>query len=471
MSLSDALAKAELVANGLMQGDSGSYSRALEINRHTSSLVYLLLKHKLFVRYLATDIILFCCLILGFMPTSYQSKLLLDQSKVIVVRYARQAGKTFTVAARLMIEALLHKGWNIVVIAPSLRQSLFVRDKMDEHLNRIPKRLLSLLFKSIQRQAIYCRNGSKMFFLPNSPEKILGVTAHLVVFDEFAVFENSEYLYTQVVEPMLATTNGAIIAISTPRTKQGMFWKLHEREGVSKHHVDYRAAVKERVWSADRAARSEDEYKLHYITEAQWQMEYLANFWDDVDKYIPMQLVFTCQKDELVYKRPEPGWRVYCGMDLGKEVSFTVFIVVEEREGKLYLRHWKKWPLHTDYKEIMTYVMGYLHGLNVAKFYFDQTGSEYFAEDFKRKVRAEGIHFNRNNKLEMATTVKHTMLKGELLMPIDEKIAYELNMPSIKYSKTGQETILSTESPDTFWAFALAVYASKGKSAIGAVLR
>ncbi|HZY47405.1 MAG TPA: hypothetical protein VFE96_06370 [Candidatus Bathyarchaeia archaeon] len=47
-----------------------------------------------------SDPIEFCVQRLGFKPTSYQEKLLRDQSQFIVARWSRQSGKTHCVGFR-----------------------------------------------------------------------------------------------------------------------------------------------------------------------------------------------------------------------------------------------------------------------------------------------------------------------------------------------------------------------------------
>src|SRR2546427_13170897 len=69
------------------------------------------------------DPVEFCVQYLGFTPTIYQEKLVRDPAHVIVAGLARQSGKTHCVAALLLWSWLGNRGFNVLVFAPSVRQS------------------------------------------------------------------------------------------------------------------------------------------------------------------------------------------------------------------------------------------------------------------------------------------------------------------------------------------------------------
>src|SRR5712692_4562679 len=69
------------------------------------------------------DPVEFCVRFLGFTPTVYQKKLLRDPAQLIAARWSRQSGKTHCVAALLLWSCLRTHGFNVIVLAPSIRQS------------------------------------------------------------------------------------------------------------------------------------------------------------------------------------------------------------------------------------------------------------------------------------------------------------------------------------------------------------
>src|SRR5881628_2474127 len=72
----------------------------------------------------------FCKNRLGFTPYKYQEKLLLEPAQFIVARWCRQSGKSHTIAALLLHQALSRPGSRIVVLAPGLRQARRIISKI-----------------------------------------------------------------------------------------------------------------------------------------------------------------------------------------------------------------------------------------------------------------------------------------------------------------------------------------------------
>ncbi len=72
----------------------------------------------------------FCLKLLKFRPTSYQRKLLESTSKRIVVRWARQSGKTTALATLSIIRAATTPGSTVLIISPGLRQSMILGDRI-----------------------------------------------------------------------------------------------------------------------------------------------------------------------------------------------------------------------------------------------------------------------------------------------------------------------------------------------------
>jgi hypothetical protein len=72
----------------------------------------------------------FCIELLKFRPTSYQRRLLESDSKRIVVRWARQSGKTTALATLSIIRAVTIPKSTVLIISPGLRQSMILGDRI-----------------------------------------------------------------------------------------------------------------------------------------------------------------------------------------------------------------------------------------------------------------------------------------------------------------------------------------------------
>ena len=181
---------------------------------------------------------------LGFRPTAYQEKLLRDKSKLILARWSRQRGKSLVMAGVVLFNALTQRGFRAAIVAPSLRQSRKLIDKIDRLISRLGVDVLEGLPR---KGKLAFRNGSVIEALPNSPDTIRGETLNMVVADEFAYIEHDKELYDAIIFTP-STTNGPFFATSTPGSRDTLFYGMATDDDIfgdfSRHHVSYREALK-----------------------------------------------------------------------------------------------------------------------------------------------------------------------------------------------------------------------------------
>jgi hypothetical protein len=157
----------------------------------------------------------------GFTPDDWQQLVLESDARKFLLCCSRQSGKS-TVAALLAVhEACFNPGALVLCLAPSLRQSAeLFRSAMS-----IMKNVTAVILPAIAEQSVLrceLENGSRIIALPGSEATTRGYSAAtLVVIDEAARVPDA--LIT-AVRPALATTNGRIIALSTPAGKRGWFY-------------------------------------------------------------------------------------------------------------------------------------------------------------------------------------------------------------------------------------------------------
>jgi phage terminase large subunit GpA-like protein len=154
------------------------------------------------------DPVEFAAKILNFKPTPYQEKLLRDESKRIVVRMPRQSGKTSIIALRAIWFAVTHPKTLSLIVAPSLRQSMIMMDKVHGFLMSMPQNVRRSLVMKLQRTVVRFKNGSQIVALPCSVHLLRGYSAHQVLIDEIAFFRDDETVVYSVIYPMLSTTDG-----------------------------------------------------------------------------------------------------------------------------------------------------------------------------------------------------------------------------------------------------------------------
>ena len=416
------------------------------------------------------DPVKFVQVFFGFYPTKYQAKLLRDPSKRIVVKWSRQAGKTTTIALRAIWYAITHPKTLTLIVAPSLRQSMIMSDRIQDFLMSLPKKWRSLFIEKLQRTVVRFRNGSRIVALPNSPQLLRGYTAHQVIADEAAFFKDDELVFYNVLYPMLQTTDGILIVSSTPWNKDSVFYRMCNDENFSKHFITWREVV-----AAGLAKESFIEEMRESIPHEQFLREFEAQFVEDVDAWLPQSLIAQ-SIDSLLepYSFDDaPKGSFYVGVDLGKHQDYSVVAVVEKQAETLKLVHIYRFPLKTEYASVIGYVKSLCdRWQSIHAVYVDQTGvGDYIVEDMKKSgiPNVTGITFTIATKEEMATILKEKMRRGEFKIPYfpkkgprDIDITAELNIERYELTKTGHIKFSHPEGShdDVFWAVCLAVYAA-----------
>ena len=415
---------------------------------------------------LPRDAFEFCRKILNFKPTSYQRRLLETESKRVVLRWARQTGKTTALACLCILHAALHPHQMILIVAPGLRQSMILGDRIRKLLGQMPRDHRQTVI-SQQLQTIFrFRNGSQIIVLPNSENQLRGFTADIIVVDEAAFFHNDEEIFRNILPPMLATTGGALIVSSTPWGKNTVFYQLNQDPDYEKHVVTWRDAIREGRYSQEFLKQLEKERETRPQV---FKMEYEAQFIEEVDTWLSQDLLAKSCSEELEFLNFESRQRghFYMGVDLAERVDYSVVTAVQKEENRLGLVHMHRFKRGTS----LASVIGYAKILSerwrtIQAVYVDKTKhGDYIIQDMHEAGlrQAEGINFTQNTKQEMAQLMKQRMREGILKIPFDRDLLDELNTERFELTKTGKITFSHPNGThdDRFWALALAVYAAE----------
>jgi phage FluMu gp28-like protein len=237
-------------------------------------------------------------LVTGFVPTGYQVRLLLDQSQFIVARWSRQSGKSLTLAVICLYTAL-NQCSKVAILAPALRQSRLMISRIEAFLPRLPNQVLA---GRPLKGRLQFANGSWIEAFPNNPGTVRGLTCQLLLLDEANYIENDRDLYDAIVYALL-TTNGRLIATSTPGTRDSLFYDMctnnEEYGDFSRHHVSFHDALepngplkKETLEKVNRQMKGDP---------SRWQREMLAEFSDDEETWLSYQLIANAVDENLEY--------------------------------------------------------------------------------------------------------------------------------------------------------------------------
>jgi len=407
---------------------------------------------------------------LSFQPTPYQAELLTDASKRIVVVSPRQSGKTTTLAIRMIHFALTNPNTTSLIVAPGLRQSMIVMDRIQEQISHIPSKRRRERFQQIKRTTITLKNGSKLVALPCSVDLLRGYTANLLVADEVSFFADDQTVFYNVLFPMLQTTDGTLIASSTPWGKDSVFYKFTQDNAFKVHRVTIEAVI-----NAGLATRDFIQEMERRTPAERYRREYLAEFVDDELSYFPQKLITQCIDSNLSpitddwtkNVRAKIG-RYFVGVDFGKHNDRSAIAVVQLDQNLVKLTGMVRFPLETPYASVIGYVKVICDKLNrVEKTLCDQTGvGEYIVEDMKEaRIRStlQGITLTLPSKQEMLSHMKQLMQTKGLALYYDADLIAEINVETFELTKTGQIQFSHPTGThdDQLWSLALAVYATR----------
>jgi hypothetical protein len=157
---------------------------------------------------------------LGLEPDRWQERLLRSGSDRVLLNCCRQSGKSTMTGLIALHRALYHPGSLILCLAPALRQSQELFGKVLSFYRDLGRPVLP---QAERKLSLELENDSRIVTLPGSEKTIRGFSgAALLILDEAARVADELYF---AVRPMLAVSGGALIMLSTPYGKRGVFYE------------------------------------------------------------------------------------------------------------------------------------------------------------------------------------------------------------------------------------------------------
>jgi len=156
----------------------------------------------------------------GFTPDPWQCSVLRSKASRQLLLCARQVGKSTTVAALALHDALYLQSALILLVSPTLRQSQELFRKVNELLALLPYQINLVHDTSL---FLEFANGSRIVALPGNELTIRGYSrVTRLIIDEASRVDDDLY---RAVRPMLAVSSGKLTALSTPWGKRGWFYE------------------------------------------------------------------------------------------------------------------------------------------------------------------------------------------------------------------------------------------------------
>lgn len=409
--------------------------------------------------------------ILGFRVFPYQAELLRCRSKRIVACWARQTGKTTAIAVKVLHFAFTNAGTTTLIVSRGLRQSMIMFGVIEGFI-KANAVLLGSVVRST-RTMIQLSNGSRIIALPCGPDgaSLRGYTADLVVMDEAAFMP--EDVIASVIFPMLATTDGTAIMLSTPWGRDHIFYRSFKNPNYWSQHV--------RAEECPLISKEFLEEQRRDIGELRYKMEYEAEFVEGENSFFSQDLIRGCTEDyELISEgelkvEGKIAGNYYLGADFGKRVDYSVIVLLKAEENDvLRVVFLKEFALGTLYTDVIGYIRRLNQKFDIMQGYVDQSaiGESLVEEIGEFAPQIEGIVFTAKVKHDLMILLQTRMEQKRLILPLERSLLSQINEQQYRFGKAKptekpeEKGIMTFYHPpgthdDQLWALALAVYAAK----------
>lgn len=239
----------------------------------------------------------------------------LEQHRFWVHISARRTGKSIA-AAVLALGKLLEPNQQVIVVAPNYDLSSIIWDYVKDIIESLQIETKKL---NVKDRVIQLINGSTLRLMSaNNRGSLIGRAANLLIIDEAAIIENSEY-FDRDLRPALSTfPDSRAVFISTPRGKENYLYKYYQR-GQNEEDKDWGSATF--PWYVNPALQLADiEEAKKIMTEAIFRQEYFC------DWLVFEGQIYKIKEEHLVDLTGKSYQFAIAGLDMGfrDETAFAV---------------------------------------------------------------------------------------------------------------------------------------------------
>ena len=276
--------------------------------------------------------------IVPFIPYPFQRNLIdsFHNNRFSICKLPRQSGKSVTVTAYLIHQAIFRDNINIAILANKRETSFELMQKLQTSYENLPKWLQQGVL-AWNKGSIELENGSRITASSTSSSAVRGFSYNIVMLDEFAFVPTNvaEDFFSSVYPTISSGKSTKVIIVSTPN---GMnhFYKLWN--DAEKGRNSYRPT--EAHWS--EVPGRDDAWKQETIantSEQQFQQEFECDFIGSAGTLIAgAKLKSLTYNDPItssggldIYEQPIPGHEYLMTVDVsrGMKLDFSAFLLFD----------------------------------------------------------------------------------------------------------------------------------------------
>jgi hypothetical protein len=397
----------------------------------------------------------------------------------------RGCSKTFMTGLCTSLYAVLYPDWSIGIVAPGLRQANYVFDFIQKIYDISPyfRRSVSHpISRTPERSIIKFHNGSFIEALPPGVDgsKIRGRRYRALVIDEAAQCDSA--IISNVIMPFLSVKVGGmdnkVVWTSSAYWKWSylyplyLYFRVRQIEEPNKYSVleyDYNDVLVDNTCPEYTVDMNVLNFCKETMTDAEFQMEWLAKFPDESTGFFPSKTIDKCLRRvnpiEIEPIKGEPGFIYTLGIDCARSKTGDNFAAsIAKIVGKdMHLVSLITYRGIT-FQEMRDFVRSVYENYNIGRIELDIDGggssirdliSEGWMSSNGRKYPAlleignedqnhldgerivKTIKFAVTSKREMFSRVKTRMEQGRIVMPLDIR-----NDPDASIRARGKDLLL-----------------------------
>lgn len=354
--------------------------------------------------------------------------------KIFIVKAKRQIGKSYIIINELLRFAINYYGTISAVVSPTLNQSrkiytdILNATEATGILKRKNDSLLELLFI----------NGSKILFKSaEQKDNLRGFTiSGILCIDEAAYITDEVF---NILTPTTDVHSAPILIVSTPRFKEGFFYRLYEKATITD-----RFRVDKSVFGFDLCQYDTSillspeklEFYRQNMPKNQFRTEYLGEFLDDDS------MVFMGFKDCLLTQMPKDYKELYIGIDwgTGQGQDYTAMSVLNERGEQVYVNYFNNKSINEQIRFISEYIRKNKKMIRGIVCESNSIGTPMISNlrTEIQDVRIDGFVTSNKSKNDLVTNLQIAFEKNKIWLQNDDKQLKELSYYSMEYNpKTG----------------------------------
>lgn len=276
--------------------------------------------------------------IVPFIPYPFQKELVdsFHNNRFTICKLPRQSGKSVTVTAYLIHQALFRDNINIAILANKRETSYELMAKLQTSYENLPKWLQQGVL-AWNKGSIELENGSRITASSTSSSAVRGFSYNIVMLDEFAFVPTNvaDDFFSSVYPTISSGKSTKVIIVSTPN---GMnhFYKLWNDAEKKRNSYNAIEAHWSEVPGRDEAWKQET---IANTSEQQFQQEFECDFIGSAGTLISApKLKSLVYEDPIessggldIYERPIQGHEYLMTVDVsrGMKLDYSAFLLFD----------------------------------------------------------------------------------------------------------------------------------------------